>query len=61
MKIVRLDPNEIEYCSTLEWDELMTYLKNKYGIQFQEQFKEQMQSTMEKRLQLTDDEKEKLK
>ena len=34
MKIVQLDPNEIEYCSTLEWEPLMIYLEKKYGIKF---------------------------
>ena len=61
MKAVRLDPNEIEYCSTLDWDELMRYLKNKYGILFQEQFSKQIRSKIEKKLQLTDDEREELK
>jgi hypothetical protein len=61
LKAVRLDPNEIEYCSTLDWDELMRYLKNKYGILFQEQFSKQIRSKIEKKLQLTDDEREELK
>ena len=61
MKAVRLDPNEIQYCATLEWEELMRYLKNKYGITFQEQFSLQIRTEMEKRLQLSKDEKEKLK
>jgi len=61
MKAVRLDPNEIQYCATLEWDELMRYLKNKYGIAFQEQFSLQIQTEMGKRLQLTEDEKEDLR
>jgi hypothetical protein len=42
LKIVKLDPNEIEYCSTLEWGHLMTYLRKKYGIEFQQQFEKQI-------------------
>jgi len=61
MKAVRLDPNEIEYCSTLEWEELMTYLKNKYGIAFQEQFSKQIRAKVAEKLELSEDEKEKLK
>jgi hypothetical protein len=61
MKAVKLDPNEIEYCSTLDWDGLMRYLKNKYGIEFQERFQEQLRSKMQEKMQLTEDEKEKLK
>jgi len=61
MKIVKLDPNEIEYCSTLDWDELMRYLKNKYGIAFQKQFSKQIRMQIAKKLQFSEDEKEKLK
>jgi len=61
MKAVRLDPNEIQYCATLEWEELMRYLKNKYGIAFQEQFSLQIRTDVAKKLQLSDDEKEDLK
>jgi len=61
MKAVRLDPNEIQYCATLEWDELMRYLKYKYGIAFQEQFSLQIRTEMEKRLQRAEDEKEDLR
>ena len=61
MKAVRLDPNEIQYCATLEWEELMRYLKNKYGIGFQEQFSIQIRTEMGKKLQLSEDEKENLR
>ena len=42
MKFVRLHPKEVKYCSTLDWDELMIYLKTKYGIKFQKQFEKQL-------------------
>ena len=61
MKAVRLDPDEIEYCSTLDWESLMKYLKNKYGIQFQEKFSKQLRDEIQEKMELSDDEKEKLK
>jgi len=61
MKVVKLDPDEIEYCSTLDWKSLMKYLKEKYGIPFQEQFKEQLSNEIQKKMQLTEEEKEKFK
>ena len=36
MKFSQLDPKEIEYMSTLEWESLMIYLEKKYGIEFKE-------------------------
>jgi len=54
MKVVRLDPDEIEYCSTLEWGELMTYLEKKYGIEFQEQFTKQIMEKVQKNFDATD-------
>jgi hypothetical protein len=47
LKIVKLDPNEIEYCSTLEWKFLMIYLEKKYGIKFQQQFEKQIMEKVE--------------
>jgi len=44
---VKLDPNEIEYCSTLEWKFLMIYLEKKYGIKFQQQFEKQIMEKVE--------------
>ncbi len=38
MKFSQLDPKDIEYMSTLEWDPLMIYLEKKYGIEFKEEF-----------------------
>ena len=36
MNFSQLDPKEIEYISTLEWEPLMIYLEKKYGIEFKE-------------------------
>ncbi len=36
MNFSQLDPKEIEYISTLEWESLMIYLEKKYGIEFKE-------------------------
>ena len=44
---MKLDPNEIEYCSTLEWKFLMIYLEKKYGIKFQQQFEKQIMEKVE--------------
>ena len=44
---MQLDPNEIEYCSTLEWEPLMIYLEKKYGIKFQQQFAKQIMEKVE--------------
>ena len=44
---MKLDPNEIEYCSTLEWEPLMIYLEKKYGIKFQQQFAKQIMEKVE--------------
>ncbi len=38
MNFSQLDPREIEYMSTLEWESLMIYLEKKYGIEFKEDF-----------------------
>ena len=38
MNFSQLDPKEIEYISTLEWEPLMIYLEKKYGIEFKEDF-----------------------
>ena len=38
MNFSELDPKEIEYISTLEWEPLMIYLEKKYGIEFKEDF-----------------------
>ena len=59
MKVVKLDPDEIEYCASLDFDSLMKYLRNKYGIAFQKQFKEQLREEMRKKLQFEEDEQEK--
>ena len=61
MKVVRLDPKEVEYCSTLDWESLMRYLKEKYGIPFQEQFKKQLTDEIQNKMKLSNDEKERLK
>ena len=60
MKILKLDPNEIEYCSTLEWEPLMIYLERKYGIKFQQQFAKQIMQKVENNIN-EENEKEKWK
>ena len=57
---MKLDPNEIEYCSTLEWKLLMIYLEKKYGIKFQQQFAKQIMQKVENNIN-EENEKEKWK
>ena len=51
MKFSELDPKEIEYMSTLDWEPLMIYLEEKYGIELKEEFvnklKNKIQSQMD--------------
>jgi len=54
MKIVKLDPKEVDYCSTLDWEELMTYLEKKYGIEYQEHFVKQIIEKVQKNFDATD-------
>jgi hypothetical protein len=54
LKVVRLDPKEVEYCSTLEWEELMIYLEKKYGIEFKDQFTKQIMEKVQKNFDSTD-------
>jgi hypothetical protein len=61
LKAVRLDPKEVEYCSTLNWESLMLYLKEKYGIPFQEQFKKQLTDEIQNKMKLSNEEKGRLK
>ena len=65
MKFVRLHPKEVKYCSTLDWDELMIYLKTKYGITFQKQFEKQLSEKLtqhyDAKTSLDEDIREKLK
>jgi len=49
MKISDLDPQEVRYIATLDWDPLMIYLEKKYGVEFREQFKEHIKNSLQKR------------
>ena len=54
MKVSDLDPKEIEYICTLEWDPLMVYLEKKYGKQFKEDFTNHIIKNMQKGIDDTD-------
>jgi hypothetical protein len=50
MKISDLDPREIQYIATLDWDPLMIYLEKKYGTEFRDQVKEHIKNSIQKRM-----------
>ena len=54
MKSGILDPGEIEYCCSLDWDSLMIYLEKKHGKEFKEQFVKNLKNKIQKQM---DDEK----
>ena len=54
LKFVKLDPRELEYMATLEWEELMIYLEKKYGIEFRDEFLSKLQNKIENQFKETD-------
>jgi hypothetical protein len=50
MKVSDLDPQEIQYMATLDWNSLMIYLEEKYGVEFREQVKEHIRNSIQKRM-----------
>lgn len=48
MKFFGLSKNELEYMATLEWDQLMKYLENKYGIEYKEEVKKRLIRVIQK-------------
>ena len=54
MKVSDLDPKEIEYICTLDWDPLMTYLEKKYGEKFKDEFVNHIVKRMHKGIDETD-------
>jgi len=50
MKVSDLDPQEIKYIATLDWDHLMIYLEKKYGMEFRDQVKEHIKNSIQKRM-----------
>ena len=53
MKFSKLDPKEIEYMSTLDWESLMTYLEKKYGIEVKEDFANKFKNKIKNQLEKT--------
>ena len=49
MKFVGLSKKELEYMATLEWDPLMRYLENKYGIEYKEEVKKRLSNVIRER------------
>jgi hypothetical protein len=50
MKFSELDPKEVEYISTLEWEPLMIYLEKKYGIEFKEEFVNKLKNKIQNQM-----------
>lgn len=61
MKFINLEPKELEYCSTLDWNSLMTYLEKKYGVAYKNEFKKRLEKAFEKEMARKEKEKEQLK
>ena len=49
MKFVGLSKKELEYMATLDWDPLMKYLENKYGIEYKEEVKKRLSNVIRER------------
>ena len=70
MKFVGLSKKELEYMATLEWDPLMRYLENKYGIEYKEEVKKRLSNVirekrgekqLSKKMSINDESREKWK
>jgi len=70
MKFVKLSKKECEYMATLEWDPLMKYLENKYGMEYKDEVKKRLDNVARERreekqraskMTINDELKEKLK
>ncbi len=48
MKFIGLSKKELDYMATLEWDPLMKYLENKYGIEYKEEVKKRLEEAIKK-------------
>ena len=70
MKFFKLPEKELKYMATLDWNPLMKYLENKYGVEYRDQVAKRLSNTIQKTrdekqhskiMSITDDLKEKLK
>ncbi|MBC8501513.1 MAG: hypothetical protein H8D35_00095 [Nitrosopumilus sp.] len=50
MRFSELDPAEIEYMSTLEWEPLMIYLEKKHGIEFKDEFVNKLKNKIQNQM-----------
>ena len=48
MKFIGLSKKELDYMATLEWNPLMKYLENKYGIEYKEEVKKRLEEAIKK-------------
>jgi len=49
LKFFKLPKKELDYISTLEWDQLMEYLENKYGVEYRDEMKKRLGNVIRKR------------
>ncbi len=49
MKFFGLSKKELDYMATLEWDPLMKYLENKYGIEYKDEVKKRLSNVIRER------------
>ncbi len=70
MKFFKLPEKELKYMATLDWNPLMKYLENKYGVEYRDQVAKRLSNTIQKTrdekqrskiMSIADDLKEKLK
>ncbi len=70
MKFIGLPKKELDYMATLEWDQLMKYLEDKYGIEYKEEVKKRLEGAIKKsrhekvlskKMSINDELKERLK
>jgi len=61
MKFRKLSPEELQYISTLDWNELMIHLERKFGVEYKNQMEKNLVKVIEKRMKQDYKNKEDLK
>ena len=49
MKFFKLPKKELEYMATMDWDPMMKYLENKYGMEYKEEVRKRLDGVIQKR------------
>ena len=61
MKFRKLSPEELDYISKLDWDELMIHLERKFGVEYKNQMEKNLSKAISKRMKQDYKNKEELK